>query len=715
MNQSSVSDGVGLSAAPRSGSAGAGLAEVVLRRRGLALTLFAVLAALVFVIGAGERPVYQSSATLLISQDGSAADPGLIFGTQSGSFSRRPNLANHLEMLRSRELARRVVEGLSAEAAAGLKRASGPDLVAGLQRSLSARPVRDADMIRLSVRAPGAALAAELADACVAAYRMMSLERGRADISAVKEFVRGQLDVVRGRLDSSEQALASYKRSHGVANLSEETQALVLRQARVLAEYEQSCAARAGVAQELNCALGLIGGTGQGRGLDNVGPTAAAGLRDELGRTEAERTGLLIQGYADSSVRVRALVRRGEEIRRRLAGSAAELLATGVGLDGDGRVAGLQSELARLDAVIAVLKGAVDSAAAALFRIPEQERELARLTRQVEVDRQLDALLAQRYEETRIQEAGRLSAVGIVDPPRPGTRIRPDHRNNALLALLLGLVFAVSGTGAVDFFDTRLRRPEDLERHGFTVIAGIPRIAAAGAGRVALSEPDSVATEAFRVLRTGIQFAAGNGRLKVIVVSSAGAGEGKSTIAANLAVVLAQSGLRTTLLDADLRKPRLHVVFGRRRKPGVTDVVMLGADPAGALHRDITPNLEVLFAGTTPPSPVDFLDSRQFADFIERLRGSCDVVVIDTPPVLVSADATVLAARADGVIIVSRMGRSDRRALAEARMLLAQAGARTLGVVANDLRAPRRYGYYRYRYHYRYVEPAAVLSGTEPA
>jgi capsular exopolysaccharide synthesis family protein len=224
------------------------------------------------------------------------------------------------------------------------------------------------------------------------------------------------------------------------------------------------------------------------------------------------------------------------------------------------------------------------------------------------------------------------------------------------------------------------------------------------------------------VLRTNLQFAAADKRLATVLVTSPGAGEGKSTVAANLATVLAQSGRRTLLVDADLRRPRQHKLFGRRKKPGLTDAVMLGCPLEQALSRidadagatDVaqghSADMDVLFAGTTPPSPVDFLNSGTFGTFLERVAKDYDCVVVDTPPALVSADSAVLAARVDGVVLVSRMGKTDWRALAEARKLLIQAGARVLGVVANELVQRRGYGYYRYKYryyHYRYGPAAA--------
>jgi capsular exopolysaccharide synthesis family protein len=208
--------------------------------------------------------------------------------------------------------------------------------------------------------------------------------------------------------------------------------------------------------------------------------------------------------------------------------------------------------------------------------------------------------------------------------------------------------------------------------------------------------------------------------LRTLLVTSPGAGEGKSTVASNLAIVFAQAGRRTLLIDADLRRPRQHAIFGGRRKPGLTDVAILGTPLDTGLHR-IAPatadpsgsgpaRLDALFAGTAPPSPVDFLNSTTLGALLDRLVDGYDCVIIDTPPVLVSADAVVLAARVDGVVIVARMGKTDWRALTEARRLLGQAGARVLGTVANELSVARGYGYARYRYHryhYGYQHAAA--------
>ena len=722
--------------------------ELVTRRQWLLAGVFAGVAALVFFVGARQRPVYQSSATLLVSQDGPSSDPMYLFGAASGAMlAKRPVLVNHIEILKSYTIARMVYDGLPADAQQKLAGETRGDPALLLQRLVSVRPVRDADIVRLSVSASSPALAQDMAGGYVDAYRRFNLNRSRADVSAIKDFVGAQLEVVGARLDSAEYRLEQYKKAHSIVDIAEETRATVDRQTQVLALFEQTRSQREGVERELAYVTSRLDSTSQGKGvsLSNTSSPMVMNLRNELARLEVERTGLLVNGYSTASFRVKALADRinlmKDQLEQALSGfiTAGTADAAGTVQQLFARSAELEPERERLRAAEGALAAVVESYDGALRLLPERERSLARMTRDVEVGRQVHMLLAQRYEEARIQEAGRLSSVGVIDQPVGGVRVKPNHKNNAVMALLLGILLAVGAVFAADYLDTTVRRPEDLERQGFSVLASVPRLTEAqpALGPLVVREPGSTAAEAFRVLRTNLQFSlaaqgsgAGSGKLATVMVTSPGAGEGKSTAASNLAAVLAQSGRRTLLIDADLRRPKQHTIHGMRKKPGLTDTVMLGVPLEAALHSvnltsdsaavessgalsaqaEASGALDVLFAGTTPPSPVDFLNSSAFAEFLERVGSEYDCVVVDTPPVLVSADAAVLAARVNGVVLVARMSKTDWRALGDARKLLAQAGAKVLGVLANDIKVSRGYGYYRYKYryyHYRYQHAAA--------
>jgi len=218
---------------------------------------------------------------------------------------------------------------------------------------------------------------------------------------------------------------------------------------------------------------------------------------------------------------------------------------------------------------------------------------------------------------------------------------------------------------------------------------------------VALEAPTSPPAEAFRSLRTAVQFVALEKPLAAIQVTSSKPGEGKTTTAANLAVALAQAGKRVVLLDADLRKPRLHHEFGVPNGKGFTTMLLDATLSAGAFHRTAIPNLVVIPSGPPPPNPSELLSLGATRHVLDTIRAECDVLVIDSPPVLPVTDPLILASRMDGVVLVAHVGQTHKKAIRQAELLLARARARVLGIVFN--RVPIRKGqYYSYYYGYGY-------------
>ncbi|MCL6465558.1 MAG: polysaccharide biosynthesis tyrosine autokinase [candidate division WOR-3 bacterium] len=676
--------------------------DLINRRFGFFLVLFTSSALLVFIASQTVRPLYQSSATILVNRTTSTTGAEFIFNPSAGSFSARPNLANHIEIIKSRTLAQLVLDTLSEAQRTELQRYVTNDPVVELVNSLTVRAVRDADILKLSVNAPTRELARALALAYVDAYQAWTLERNRADIRAVREFVATQLAGISTRLDSAEQALEKYKRTVGSTDLSAQAQALIERQSTVLSLYERTNAELAGLKKELALLPNLDSTAADNRAPGTNLPLLAS-ITAQLTTLETERTGLIIQGYDTLSPRLQELSKRVDELKTRLTALFLNEDPTSIKSlpEVAARRASIATEITRLEAQRNVLKATIAHYDQELNRLPTEERQLARLTRDVEVARQVHSLLELKLEEARIQEAGRLSPVALIDAPGPGRKIRPSPLKNALTALLFSILFALGTTTLVDRLDTLIRHPEDLERRSWTIIGSIPRLNATAP----LELPENIC-EQFRILRTNLQFLGAEKKIQKIVISSPSPSEGKSTVATNLALVLARNGKKTVLIDCDLRKPVIHKHFNLRRKPGITDVVLLGTPLEQALHHSSPDAPAVICAGTTPPSPVDFFTSSAFISFLNRLAETYEYIIIDTPPVLVSADALALAAKSDGILLVTRMNQTDIRALTEARKLINQAQARILGVVANGINLKHRYGYYRYKYryyHYRYA------------
>lgn len=210
-------------------------------------------------------------------------------------------------------------------------------------------------------------------------------------------------------------------------------------------------------------------------------------------------------------------------------------------------------------------------------------------------------------------------------------------------------------------------------------------------------DPGGLASEAYRTLRTNILYSFMDLPLKVIVLTSAGPGEGKSTTCANLGVVLSQANKRTLVLDCDLRKPVIHKFFGMRNLSGIVDVL---AEQRGLQETwtEPLPGLKVLPVGSIPPNPTELLGSKRFAEFLERARRDFDYVLIDAPPVELVSDPMILATQGDGVLLVLDAQNTRKTSVRKSMRSLENVGARVLGTVMNNVKASQSGYYYTYGY-----------------
>ena len=359
----------------------------------------------------------------------------------------------------------------------------------------------------------------------------------------------------------------------------------------------------------------------------------------------------------------------------------------------------VKQQISEKQAEVAAIGTSADSA---------KEAELARLQTELIQLRQSSANLLQSYESIRLAEAQSTNDVVVVEKAeRPDRPVRPQVVTNTILGGVVGLLLALGVVFLMEYLDDRIRSPEQAER--LLVLPTVGLIAkmdptadkSATPMPVAVREPRSPIVEAFRSLRTNIQFAGVDHPIRTLLVTSAGPSEGKSTIAANLAVVMAQSGLRVILMDGDLRRPTVHKIFGQPNRAGLTSVML--QDPSqwnGVPQSTPITNLATVLSGALPPNPSELLGSKRMKQFIDYLHKWCDIVIIDAPPLLPVTDALVLSPLTDGVIMVIDSGSTRIGEAVNGKRQLDQAGARVLGVVMNKI-PTGRHGYYYYR-HYRY-------------
>lgn len=325
-------------------------------------------------------------------------------------------------------------------------------------------------------------------------------------------------------------------------------------------------------------------------------------------------------------------------------------------------------------------------------------------------------VLQQRVDDFETSQPIDLAGGEIIQSaPLPSTPASPDHVKNGSLAGLLGLALGVGLAFLRERLDDRLRGRSDIERTlNAPVLATIPRVQMSKKARfdlVTRAQPRSSAAEAYRSLRTNLQFLISQQNLRSVLVTSPSAAEGKTSTSGNLAVVLAQAGQRVILVSADLRRPTLERYFGTDTEPGLSEWLSETDEEIWRFIQDPgIPNLRVIASGPVPGNPAELLTSRRLRTLVDALEGCCDLVLIDSPPSLAVADASILASHVDGVLLVVNAATTHRSAAARAKEELERVGASLLGCIYNAYDATSSPYYYQPYYDSAVSDGNSVLS-----
>ena len=306
----------------------------------------------------------------------------------------------------------------------------------------------------------------------------------------------------------------------------------------------------------------------------------------------------------------------------------------------------------------------------------------------------------------------------------PTSPVKPTPKRNAIIALAVGLIFGTGLAFLFEYLDDSIRSKEDLDRasEGTPNLGLIPPVKPTPGDEaptlISIVEPNSPAAEAYRTLRTSVQFLGMDKPLRSLLVTSSSAAEGKSTTVANLGVALARAGQWVCVVDCDLRRPRLHDFFDVSNEVGFTSTVLGETPLAEALQGvDGLDRLAVLATGPLPPNPAELLSSARATEIIEALTRQFDVVIFDSPPVLPVTDAVALSTRMDAMLLVATAGTTSRREVTRAVELLAQVNAPLSGTVLNGVSSTGHYGYgkgHYYRYHGPEYAPHAAAAHPTP-
>jgi capsular exopolysaccharide synthesis family protein len=405
---------------------------------------------------------------------------------------------------------------------------------------------------------------------------------------------------------------------------------------------------------------------------------------------------------------------RLNEVRTQLAHTSPTLVQTTPvdpterpALDADVRVA--QESVAQLAARVPALQAIVAASDAQRSDMLDKEGVLEELQDQIALKRSAYQELLTQLEAKELSAASERGQNSMVDSALRAQASTPTLTRTLIFSLALGLFLGFALALLLETMDDTIRRPDDITRDlNLRFLGVVPWTGDPATGLVVINAPKSPPAEAFRTLRSNINFATLDQRPRTILVTSAGANEGKSVVAANLAAAYAQSGETVLLMDTDLRRPTQHHIFGVDGTIGITNLLMGELTPEQAIQPSGVDRLAILASGPLPPNPAELLDSARMSALLEQLKGYANLIILDSPPAIVLSDALILASQVDKTLLVGAAGQVTRDAFDEMVRLLQHARGDLLGVVLNKLRLTQGdYYYYYYYYYYDYGKPGS--------
>jgi tyrosine-protein kinase Etk/Wzc len=732
--------------------------DFTLRGRWLIAGTLLVVIAGVGLYTAGREPAYRASSYLLIHRD----DNGLasILPTEARSlFGRERSLGNELFVLRRSEsladsVARRLIAHGRASGSGAALSILEPENGEAPSSALVARRLQetyvqaglegdDVDAIRISVTSAVPAEAALIANVYAAEFVALTREGSRSSFSASRRFLEEQVEEQAGALAAADAAVRNYMVSQGAVALDEESSGIVAQLAQLEAQRDAVAVdlrmKRATVA-ELQSELNGIEPRLARRIASGVDREIAAAqesileLQARLDRIYLRNPGMRTASEVPPEVtsyrqQLRDLEDRVARLSQQLLEESLAVGGGGPGDEGSGlqlaaslrrRLIDEQIALSGLEAQQAVLTARIAEYEQQLRAIPGQRTGLVQLERERQATERLFGAFQERLQEARVAEESELGYAQLVrSADVPDEPISPRWAMNLVLAAVLGLVTGV-GLALVRYrLDDRVRRPDDLADLDTPLIGTVPDMTEMlreefggretievdgmrlDAHLVTLLNPLTVASEAYRALRTSVQFSRPDAVIETVLVTSARPGEGKSTVVLNLAIAMAQAGRRTLVVDADLRKPTIHRKLGIGWEPGLVGLLFDGAPFDPSKYATPIDDLFVVPSGRTAPNPSELLGSQSLRDWIRSFRDHFDIVIFDAPPVLAATDAVLLSTQCDATIVVAAAGTTRTHEVTDTLNALTDVGARVIGTVLNRFDLSHAYGY-KYRYSYKY-------------
>jgi capsular exopolysaccharide synthesis family protein len=695
---------------------------LVLKRRWL--TAATVLAATVGLVGLAtsmQRPSFEANGRLLVQSNRTTSLTGV--GEKVGTLESLKREGNPLDtqavVVTSYPVLQRVIDTLQLKNAKG--RPMDPE---ELSKKLKVEAVPTTDILNLKYSDDDAEMAANVVNQIMKAYIDSNLKTNQEEANKAGRFIESQLPRAEAELQKASEELQVFRTQNQIVDLERESAASINSIATLQDQLNQARSQLADVSRQEQVVRDQLG-LEIGQAIDLASLSQSSGVQEALSQLQQVQTRLVTEQarFKNTTPQMQTLLQQERDLNALLQSRVSEAVGASVQVApgalqvGDIKrklaesLATLQSQKLGLEGRVSTLAGLQSSFRNRMAVTPALVKQQDELQRKQDLARTAYENLTARLQEIQVarnQQVGNARVLqNALVPTQPTGRMRL-----ILLAAgsMVGLLLGVAAAFFRDMIDKSLKTVKEAEaQYGYTLLGLVPKFETSDTPTIvspsaddisprviAMTSPRSMIHEAYQMLQANLKFMSLDKKVKTIVISSAVPREGKSEVAANLAATMAQSGRRVLLVDADMRNPSQHHLWGIVNSVGLSNVVVDQSELRHAV-KPITSNLSILTAGVMPPNPLAILDSEAMTTFLETIAKDYDYVLFDTPPLAGTADAAVLGKMADGVLIAVRPGVADAASIAAAKSLLNRSEPNILGLVANGVNVryePDSYFYY---------------------
>jgi len=678
--------------------------DVFWRRKWIIIQVFLIISLTVIISSFFLTPVYESTVRLLLKKSTTESSVLTNIGIQDNkSMAEKSDyeMENNVEIATSKPILDTVILNLQISDAKGELMEPDKILNPGLLNMLNPEPtievnaVEESDLFEITATSANpeeaAMIANTLAQECIKENSAQKIE----EYKYIKEFITNQINTVKDKYITALNQIKLFSSEHKTLDIEYEIQNTIDRLSDLMKEKEATIIelseTRAKITEfqkqlDKQSEQIVLGST-------SIGNTYIEQLRNNIISYEMQLEEVLVEkkkDHPDARILEQKLKKSRSELDREIFLSkhySSDLLT-------------LKRDLAALEEHLSGLNTEIDTHRISFSSIPDKVFKNSQLKIDVEINQDLYKSMLEYLYQIRIAELSIFPDIRIIEEASVSKIEKPASPNkilNSLLGIFLGVICGFGLGFLIDYLDDTIKTREDVKKTGAILLGAVPKLKKNGRALISDKSPKDPICEAYRSIRNSIRFSSLDQPIKSLLVTSPIANEGKSTTACNLAISMTLEGKKVLLLDGDFRLPTVHKFFDLQNHIGSTNILLNQVtDASEAIQESGITNLSILSSGPIPPDPAKLIESKKMKELITDLSCRFDMVIIDSPPMLVANDAVILAGIADAVIIIMESNRETYSIFNQAKEIFTLANIKPMGVILNKFHMDRsqKYNYY---------------------